>query len=109
VTPERGATHEDIIARVRDLDTALDIHKTDASAFWLESRKAHTEIARALSIIGSQVENIEEKVGRVEGKVLQYDRLRDKIIVALSVSSVFLGIIWWMTKDAWAKVFGVSP
>lgn len=102
-------SHHDIIARVRDLDMAFDTHKGEALTFWAESRKADMEIARALSVIGSQVENIEEKCGRLEDRVLAYDRMRDKVIGALAAGGLFIGALWWMTKDALGKLFGVTP
>jgi len=102
VSEQQQPSHADIVAHVRDLDRAFEAHKVDAAEFWGEARQANHDVAKTLSVIGTQVERIEEKV-------LAYDRLRDKILGAITATAVLLGALWWTTKDALAKVFGVTP
>lgn len=54
------------------------------------------------------LERIEERLGTIEGKVMAYDRLKERVIGALMAGTVLIGIVWWLTKAKLAAVFGVS-
>jgi hypothetical protein len=48
------------------------------------------------------------RVIRTEYRVLAYDRLKDRVIGGAMALTMAVAIIWWLTKDKLATVFGVS-
>lgn len=57
--------------------------------------------------IMEKLEELTEKVERIERKVLAYDRLKERAIGALAAGSVFIAALWWLTKERFSSFFGV--
>lgn len=75
------------------------------------------EVANLVKLIGEEEVDAEGKItgtgltGRIirtEAKVLQYDRLKERIMGGFATATVLLAILWWLTKDRLAHLFGVS-
>lgn len=89
---------------------------------------SHREIVSALVELTGKVDSLVERIGhehtdergnisgtgltgriiRTEAKVLAYDRLKAQAAAVLATASLFIGVLWWLTKEKWAHLFGVT-
>ena len=51
---------------------------------------------------------IRERLTKIEDRVLAYDRMRDRIMGAVSAAVVLSAAMWWLIRAKIAAVFGVQ-
>ena len=51
---------------------------------------------------------VNTRLKAIEDRVLALDRLRDKVMGALAVAGLFIGVIWWMIQDRIEAVLGIG-
>jgi hypothetical protein len=71
-------------------------------------RISNADIFQRLGEIATKLDTLDGRVARVETKVMAYDRLKERVVGAFMALSVALAVIWWLTKDRWAEMFGVG-
>lgn len=77
-------------------------------------KPSHADIYRLLGEIkaalgeenedGSGGTGLTGRLMRVEARVLEYDRWRDRIIGGLSALTILLGVLWWLLKERLAEL-----
>lgn len=68
----------------------------------------HADIFERLGEVIERLDSLEGQVGRIETKVLSYDRLKERIIGAFMAATVATAVLWWLTREKLAAVFGVQ-
>lgn len=83
----------------------------------LPAKRTHAEIYALLESIDQRLGHEAEdgksgtgltgRVMRTETKVLAYDRLKERAIGGFTALCMATAVLWWLTKDKWASLFGV--
>jgi len=90
-----------------DIFSAIDGLRHDLNAKFdsLSDRIGHEQTLPDGKLIGT---GLTGRLIRTEAKVLAYDRLKERIYGGLAVATALIAVIWWLTKQKLADIFGVG-
>ncbi len=71
-------------------------------------KPSHSDIYEMLGELKGTLEEVKGSVARIDAKVHEHDRLAAMIRGGFIAVSVSLVVLWWLTKEKLAAVFGVN-